>query len=146
MEDVFLLKPSNYSRLQPINRNNDRKILIVDDNQSILSAAESMIEHWGFQAFTAENGKEAVKKFRNIKPDAVVMDIRMPEMDGYEAFLKIRRYYPDAKVFLMTAYKSDPRIKQGEKKGILYVFEKPFSLRELKDKLIQHLGRGKPFQ
>ena len=139
-----MLKASNYSRLHAINRNNEKKILIVDDNSSILKAGESMIEHWGYQVCCATNGKDAVTMYKKEKPDLVLMDIKMPKLDGYDAFMKIHKKHPDAKVILMTAYTNDPRIKDAVEQGILHVFGKPFSLRELKDKLSQHLGRGKP--
>ena len=139
-----MLKASNYSRLHAINRNNEKKILIVDDNSSILNAGESMIEHWGYQVCSATNGKDAISVFKKEKPDLVLMDIKMPKLDGYDAFLKIHEKFPDAKVILMTAYPNDPRIKDAINQGILHVFGKPFSLRELKDKLSQFLGRGKP--
>ena len=138
-----MLKPLNCSRAHAINRHNNTKILIVDDNDSIRNAAESMISHWGYQTCVASNGNEAISKYQETKPDAVLMDIRMPEKDGFSAFYEIKQKFPDVKIFLMTAYQNDPRIKNGLKDGILFVFEKPFSLSNLKEKLKLHLGRGR---
>jgi len=66
-------------------------------------------------------------------------------LDGkHLSFEKIKKFDPDAKTFLMTAYQDDPRLYDAKAKGVLHVFEKPFSLRDLKEMFARHLGRGSP--
>ena len=139
-----LIRSSNYSRLQPVNRNNDLKILVVDDYDAFRGTTKDMLAKWGYQVCTASDGKEAISVYKKEKPDAILMDLKMPELDGYSAFEKIKKSDPDVKIFLMTAYQDDPRLYDAKSKGILHIFEKPFSLRDLKDMLRTHLGRGKP--
>lgn len=139
-----MMRSTNYSRLQPINRNNELKILIVDDLDGFVEVAAKMVESWGYQVCTASSGEKAIEMYEEEKPNAVLMDLRMPGMDGFSAFKKIKEKDPEAKTFLMTAYGEDLKTENPKKEGILYVFEKPFSLSELKEKLITHLGRGKP--
>lgn len=142
--NVEMIRSSNYSRLQALNRNNDLKILIVDDYEAFRGVTSDMAQKWGYQVCTANNGKEAVEMYKKEKPDAILMDLKMPELDGFSAFEKIKKFDPDAKTFLMTAYQDDPRLYDAKAKGVLHVFEKPFSLRDLKEMFSKHLGRGSP--
>lgn len=139
-----MIKSSNYSRLQAVNRNNDLKILIVDDYDSFRETASDMIQKWGYKVCTASNGGEAIERYKKEKPDAVLMDLKMPELDGFSAFESIKKYDPNVKLFLMTAYQDDPRLYDAKSKGVLHIFAKPFSLRVLKDLLTNYLGRGSP--
>ena len=139
-----LIKSSNYSRLQAVNRNNDLKILVVDDYETFRGVTKDMIAKWGYQVCTASDGNEAISVYKKEKPDAVLMDLKMPELDGFSAFEKIKKLDSNVKMFLMTAYQDDPRLYDAKSKGIVHIFEKPFSLRDLKDMLKSHLGRGKP--
>jgi DNA-binding response OmpR family regulator len=68
-----------------------RKILIADDERAILDALGGYLRQAGFQVVTARNGREAVFAFRHEQPDLVVLDVMMPEMDGWEAARWIRR-------------------------------------------------------
>ena len=141
---IELIKSSNYSRLQPVNRNNDLKILVVDDYEAFRGTTKDMIVRWGYQVCTASDGKEAISVYKKEKPDAILMDLKMPELDGFSAFEKIKKSDPEVKMFLMTAYQDDPRLYDAKSKGVLHIFEKPFSLRDLKDMLREYLGRGRP--
>ena len=69
------------------------KILLVEDNDNNRYLAQFLLERAGFAVATAENGRIALEKARNDKPDLVVMDIQMPEMDGYET---ARRFKADS--------------------------------------------------
>jgi two-component system cell cycle response regulator DivK len=69
------------------------KILLVEDNDNNRYLAQFLLERAGFAVVTAENGRIALDKARNDKPDLVVMDIQMPEMDGYET---ARRFKADS--------------------------------------------------
>jgi len=69
----------------------DIKILLVDDEKDILEIIGYNLSQEGYQIFTAENGKEAIKKARKINPHLIILDVMMPEMDGIEACEHIRR-------------------------------------------------------
>ena len=80
-------------------------ILVVDDQQLVRDTLLSLLRqqpHW--TVYEAENGKDALDRARQIKPDVVVMDIVMPEMSGIEATYEIRREAPETKVILMSSY------------------------------------------
>lgn len=71
--------------------NNDISILLVDDDPDILEIVSYNLAAEGYHILTAENGKEAVKKAKKKKPDLIILDVMMPEMDGIEACEQIRK-------------------------------------------------------
>lgn len=81
-----------------------RKALIVDDAGTVVSVLKTIFRQEGIEvAGVATNGNEAVKAYRNSKPDFVTMDLLMPEMDGMEAMRMILEEDPMAKVLICTA-------------------------------------------
>lgn len=104
-------------------------ILIVDDDIALLEALELMLKG-KYEVVKATNGKEAVKIYANIRPDLVLTDVVMPEMDGIEATEEILRIDPNAKIIGITAYylsKEKDLLKAGAKE----VLEKPFTRKKL---------------
>ncbi len=80
-------------------------ILVVDDQQWVRKTLRTLIRqqsHW--KVYEAENGKDALDRAREIKPDVIVMDIVMPEMSGIEATYEIRQLTPETKVILISSY------------------------------------------
>jgi len=71
--------------------NNDISILLVDDDPDILEIVSYNLAAEGYHIWTAENGKEAVKKAKKKKPDLIILDVMMPEMDGIEACEQLRK-------------------------------------------------------
>jgi len=103
-------------------------ILVVDDDSHSLEYTQYLLMTQGYDVITAKNGEEGVIKYKERSPDLVLMDIKMPIMDGYEAFLKIKEYDPDAKITFVTAFSIDTncdRYKKCEDLGILGLLEKP---------------------
>ena len=88
------------------------KILIVDDHEVVRDGLSVMMERG--EDFTvvgeARNGKEAVEKASSLRPDVVLMDLRMPEMDGVEAMRQIRAVQDDVKFLVLTTYDTDEYI------------------------------------
>ena len=80
------------------------KILCVDDDLNLLRLYRDELAEEGYKVILAKNGKEAVKKFGEQKPDLVIMDIRMPQMDGIEALNAILGKDRRVPVILNTAY------------------------------------------
>jgi DNA-binding NarL/FixJ family response regulator len=65
----------------------------------------------------ASDGREAIQQFRTRRPDVTVMDVRMPQMSGLDALIAIRNEFPDAKIIMLTTYKSDTQIVRALKSG-----------------------------
>lgn len=77
-------------------------ILLVDDEPRFLSLVKAYLVQAGYQVFTAHNGREALLISRQEKPDLIILDVMMPELDGYE-FLRLHRRERNTPVILLTA-------------------------------------------
>lgn len=80
------------------------RILIVDDEDNIRRMLATAFSLQGHETYCASNGQEALQLFTNVPPDVVLMDIRMPEMNGIEALKVMRTQQPRTPIILMTAY------------------------------------------
>ena len=102
------------------------KIMVVDDAQFMRVRLTKLLSGHGYDVTEAENGDQAVKTYRNLKPDAVLMDITMPEKDGLEALAEIRTFDPGAKVIMLTALGQESMVIQAIKSGAKDYVVKPF--------------------
>lgn len=105
-----------------------RKILIADDEQHILESVTSYLKEDGFQVVTARNGREALFIFRHEKPDLVILDVMMPEMDGWDAARLIRKESSVPLLFLTARVEEIDQIR-GLEIGADEYLTKPFSPR-----------------
>ncbi len=89
------------------------RVLIADDHPLMLDGiAKSLLAQGGFElAALARNGKEAVELFAHTRPDVCLLDLQMPDHDGFEALRGIRALQPDARLIVLTTYGGDARIR-----------------------------------
>jgi len=78
------------------------RILLIDDDPDVLLAIEILLSHLGYTVETARNGSEGLKMFRANAPDLVLTDIIMPEQEGIETIIEMRRLQPNAKIVAMS--------------------------------------------
>jgi len=107
-----------------------KTILVVDDEERLLNLLQAYLSQEGFRVVTAKNGKEALFQARREKPDLIILDIMMPEMDGY-AFMRQHHKERETPIILLTA-----RVEEGDKVlglelGADDYVTKPFSPKEL---------------
>lgn len=102
------------------------KILIVDDAEFLRVRITKMLAGDGFDVFEAENGIKAVDLYKEVKPDLVLMDITMPEMDGLAALREIRSFDSQAKVIMLTALGQESVVLEAVKAGARDFVVKPF--------------------
>jgi len=95
-----------------------KRILLVDDEPELLKAMRVRLASWGYDVLTAANGKEAIQLVEKEVPDAIILDIMMPEMDGIETLKRIRDFNKKIPVFMLTAYPSEERIENTKSLGI----------------------------
>ena len=95
------------------------RILAVDDHPIVREGIAALIAIQPDMVLVGEasDGREAIQQFRTHRPDVTVMDLQMPEMNGLDALLAIRNEFPDAKVVMLTTYKSDVQIVRALKAG-----------------------------
>ncbi|MFN8401580.1 MAG: response regulator transcription factor [Anaerolineales bacterium] len=116
-------------------------ILIVDDERRMVSLLQSYLEQEGYRVLTAYNGREALEVARRENPDLVVLDIMMPEMNGYE-FMSARRAESDTPIIMLTAKVEDEDKIIGLELGADDYVTKPFKPRELMARVRNVLRRA----
>ena len=92
-----------------------KKILVVDDELEFLNMIKLRLEANDYEVMTASDGKEALDKVKKHKPDAVLLDILLPGMNGLEVLKKIRHDNKNLPVFIITAFSSEERFELANK-------------------------------
>ncbi len=110
----------------------EKKVLIVDDQNGIRILLMEVFGSEGYKTFQAANGKLALEIVRNDSPDLVLLDMKIPGMDGLEILKHIKAVNPEIKVIMMTAYGELDMIKQATELGALMHFTKPFDIDEMR--------------
>jgi DNA-binding NtrC family response regulator len=103
----------------------NRRILVVDDNIDYCEGIIDFLEMEGFDAIGVHDGFKALEAVKKEEIDMVLMDVRMPGMDGVETFLKIKEVSPDTPTILMTAFAVESRIREALRGGVFGAFQKP---------------------
>ena len=95
------------------------RILVIDDHPVVREGIAALVAIQPDMVVVGEaaDGREAIQQFRTHRPDVTVMDLQMPEMNGLDALIAIRNEFPDAKVIMLTTYKSDTQIVRALKAG-----------------------------
>lgn len=108
-------------------------ILVVEDEPDIRELITLTLQFSGFQAVQAANGEEAIQKACEVRPALILMDVRMPKMDGFEACreLKCHDQTRDIPVVFLSAKGQDADIKKGYEAGAVAYWLKPFSPEDL---------------
>jgi DNA-binding response OmpR family regulator len=107
-----------------------RRILVVDDEERMVRFIRMNLEHDGFQVSEAFNGKEAIQKIRDVTPDLILLDVMMPDLDGFEVLEMVREVSQVPVIMLTAKGEEDDRVRGLELGADDYV-TKPFSPREL---------------
>lgn len=118
----------------------NRLILVVDDEEKMVKFIQTNLEMDGFRVISAGNGVEAVEKVRTELPDLVLLDVMMPEMDGFEALERIRQI-SDVPVIMLTVKGELEDKHTAFSRGADDYLTKPFSPRELTDRIRAILRR-----
>ncbi|QTD40740.1 response regulator [Sporosarcina sp. Te-1] len=113
-----------------------RSLLIVDDQTGIRLLLEEVFKREGFNTRLAANGTEALQSVEENKPDCVLLDMKMPGMDGIEVLKRIKKGWPDVPVIMMTAYGEIELTENAIDIGAAQYFTKPFNIYEVRDAVI----------
>jgi DNA-binding NarL/FixJ family response regulator len=120
------------------------RILAVDDHQLIRTGIATLLLPETDMELVGEasDGREAVAKFRECRPDITLMDLQMPEMNGLDAILAIREQFPDARIIVLTTYAGDLQAQRALKAGAQGYLLKNLLHRELLQTIrLVHAGR-----
>ncbi|MBW7455921.1 response regulator [Paenibacillus sepulcri] len=107
-------------------------ILIVDDQSAIRRLLRELFELEGLTVYEAPHGRTAIEQVEQNPIDFILLDLKMPDMDGIEALLEIRKFRPTIKVAMITAYGDPDKIDMAKQLGVLAFFTKPFDIELVK--------------
>ncbi|MCL5055827.1 MAG: response regulator [Firmicutes bacterium] len=115
------------------NVSGNEKILVVDDDQAIVDSVWQYLRLVGFNSLKAHSGKECLEIVKSERPDLILLDLMMPEMDGFEVIEKIKQEkgLEHIPVIFVTAKTSEADQLKGWQKGASHYITKPFDMDEL---------------
>jgi CheY-like chemotaxis protein len=126
--------------------NNRKKILVVDDEEVLRSNVRRLLELEGYAVICAAGGEEALELARTHRPDAVICDLLMPDLDGYGVLRRLRSQNETAGIplILLTASAGEGERDIAVRAGAAYYVVKPFDLKELLGAVRRAAGRSGP--
>jgi len=119
---------------------NSRSILVVDDEEALRSVLSSELSGEGYQVETASDGDEAISTIQNKKFDLILLDIKMPKVDGFEVLKFIKKTHPGVKVIMLTAFADLKNAIESKKLGAEDFISKPYDLVDLLTTIERVLG------
>ncbi|UNL84898.1 response regulator [Priestia koreensis] len=115
------------------------KILVVDDQYGIRILLTEVLQKEGYQSFQAANGFQAIEITQRESPDLVLLDMKIPGMDGIEILKRLKEIDPAIKVIIMTAYGELDMIQEAKDLGALTHFAKPFDIDEIRQAIKKYI-------
>ncbi|MDN3018107.1 response regulator [Neobacillus drentensis] len=115
------------------------KILIVDDQFGIRILLNEVFQKEGYQTFQAANGVQALDIVTKHDPDLVLLDMKIPGMDGIEILKRMKVIDPDIRVIIMTAYGELDMIQEAKDLGAITHFAKPFDIDDIRAAVRKHI-------
>lgn len=119
-----------------------KKILIADDEYKIVMTLEYAFRKAGYEIFIARDGTEVLELLKEQIPDLILLDIMMPNLDGYSTLEEIRKEekYKNIKVIFLSAKTSEKDINKGMELGADAYVTKPYSIKKLTEKVAELTG------
>jgi len=111
------------------------KVLVVDDEPEAVELLVEFLSAKGYEVLTATNGEEAVRRVKEDRPHLVLLDVRMPKMDGMEALRRIREIDPEMGVIMVTAVNEEEVGRKALEQGAFDYIVKPLDLKYLERSL-----------
>jgi DNA-binding response OmpR family regulator len=118
------------------------RVLIVDDDQDHAESVADILEMRGYAVALAASGEQGIAQFRERDFHIVLMDVKLPGMNGVETFAEFRRIRPGARVLMMTGFSVEALLAEAVGNGALGVLRKPFAIAELFETLERVKPRG----
>ena len=116
-----------------------KRILITDDDCDFLESLQLILLNDGHDVYTATNGYDAIAQYVELKPHIVFLDIKMPGIDGYETFLRIKNIDSNAKIVFTSSYALDhTKYEDIKAKSLAGIINKPIEHDILRKMIIKH--------
>lgn len=120
------------------------KILIMDDEEGIRNIVYNMLKPFGHPMFTAEDGKQAIEIAKKEIPDLAMLDIRVPDMDGFEVMDELKKINPEIKCIMLSGFADNYSEYTALKLGAFHYCSKPFKVDELMEVVRKALAETEP--
>lgn len=117
------------------------RILIVDDQKGVRRLLEELFKRDGWEVHVASDGREAIDKCEELSPDVILMDMKMPNLNGLDASQEILRKHPHLPILMMTAYGEMDVIKKAIDAGVKRCITKPFDIMDLRKMVSEMMER-----
>ena len=134
-----------HSPSAPPGASGDRLVLEVDDEPDLLEIVSDRLRGAGYQVATAQDGLEAIQQARALRPDCVILDLKMPRLGGFDALPGLRQVLPHAYILVLTGSPNRPLGEACRTRGADDFLLKPFDpgdlLRRLAQAVACHRGR-----
>jgi CheY-like chemotaxis protein len=121
----------------------EKPILIVDDEKNIRLTLSTSLEALGVETDSAEDGKEALVKLRERDFGLILLDLRMPGVDGIEVLRQVKESRPDIRIIILTAYGTIDLAVEAMKLGAADFIQKPFVPEQIRERVARVMSRGK---
>lgn len=115
-------------------------IVIVDDEVGIIEEVKSYFEEEGYQVFTADTAKEGLDLIAQVKPNVLLLDMKLPDMSGLQVLRACKELSPATKIIVNTGYVDQHIIDEAERLGRDAFLQKPFDLERLQQEIDRVLG------
>jgi DNA-binding NtrC family response regulator len=115
----------------------EMKVLLVDDEVDFVKTLAQRLKMRDLKADTVHDGEQAMSFVKEQEPDVMVLDLRMPGMDGMEVLRQIKKAYPNTQVIILSAHGTEKEKEEAEKLGVYDFLKKPVDIETLMDKIKQ---------
>lgn len=121
-------------------------LMLVDDEERYLETTRKLLEKKGHKAVTASSGPEALKKLAEVGAHVVILDVKMPQMDGHETFREIKKRFPLVEVIMLTGHATVDSAIEGLREGAFDYLMKPTDVDILIEKALDAFEKHKKHQ
>jgi DNA-binding NtrC family response regulator len=126
-----------------------KKIMVIDDDSDTRVSLFDLLQSEGYRVVTFENPYEALTRVQEVAPDAIILDVRMPQVNGIELLPSLKTAAPETPVVVLTAFANLDLFIEARQKGACEMVAKPFSTKALLQKLKtiveqKSVSRGEP--
>ncbi len=112
-----------------------KRLLIVDDESGIVEEVTDFLQEEGYEVHSADTGEEGIHRLRELKPDLLILDMKLPDMSGIDVLRVCKQESPHTKVIVNTGYVDQKLIDEAEMLGRDVFLQKPFDLERLKSEI-----------
>ena len=123
-----------------------KRILVIDDDAQLRKMLRQMLERQGYGVIEAGDGKEGMALYRQAPTELIITDIIMPEKEGVETIIELRRDFPDVKIIAISggsrSLNKEYYLELAKRLGAAYTFTKPFARKELLEAIEDLLTAG----